>query len=77
VLKDATTCSGCCVELAAQATQQAAPAPRTGVESNVVLALPPQIGLAALAPVAAPAPDARVWRAPTSSPGRAPTPLRI
>ena len=77
VLKDATTCSGCCVELAAQGTQQTAPAPRSGVESSVIFALPPQIGIAALVPVAAPAPAARVWRAPTSPPGRAPTPLRI
>ena len=77
VLKDATPCEGCCVELAAKGTEHAAPAPRSGVESNVILALPPQIGIAALLPIAAHAPAARAWLAPTSPPGRAPTPLRI
>ena len=76
VLKDARPCEGCCVELAAQATPQTAPAPRSSVDSHVVLALPPHIGIT-LVPLAAPAPCARVWRAPTSPPGRAPTPLRI
>jgi len=77
VLKDATTCSGCCVELAAQATPQTAPAPRSSVDSHVVFALPPQIRIAALVTIAAPVLAARNWRAPTSPPGRAPTPLRI
>jgi hypothetical protein len=77
VLKDATPCEGCCVELAPQGTEHVAPAPRSGVESNLLPALPAEIGIAVLAPVAAPAPAARVWRAPTSPPGRAPTPLRI
>src|SRR6476619_5705312 len=40
VLKASRPCQGCCVELAAHRTERVAPAPRSGVESSVMLALP-------------------------------------
>lgn len=76
-LRDDGPCEGCCVELAGQARERAAPAPRSVSTALAVFALPPRLDLAALSLAVVHAPWARTWVAPASPPGRAPTPLRI